>query len=102
MNTGNIKKLMFLWSKVRPVRGADNLTAIFDIHCGILNIPQPYRSPRPVTGIALLFLLYISVKLNLKHIVSIVLMSGRVVFSFTSDVDVTPDTAFVCLFVCSP
>jgi hypothetical protein len=26
------------------------------IQCEILNIPQPYRPPRPVTGIALLFL----------------------------------------------
>jgi hypothetical protein len=30
MSTGNIKKLMFLGSKVRPVRGADNLTAIYE------------------------------------------------------------------------
>jgi hypothetical protein len=37
--------------KSASVRRADNLTAI----CGILNIPQPYRLPRPVTGIALLY-----------------------------------------------
>jgi hypothetical protein len=29
MSTGNIKKKMFLGSKVRPVHGADNLTAIY-------------------------------------------------------------------------
>jgi hypothetical protein len=30
MSTGNIKKIMFLGSKVRLVRGADNLTAIYE------------------------------------------------------------------------
>jgi hypothetical protein len=31
MSTGNIKKKMFLGSKVRLVRGADNLTAIYEL-----------------------------------------------------------------------
>jgi hypothetical protein len=44
---------MFLGSKVRPVRGAHNLSTIYEQ--GILNIWQPYRPPRPVTGIALLY-----------------------------------------------
>jgi hypothetical protein len=30
MSTGNIKKKMFLGSKVQFVRGADNLTAIYE------------------------------------------------------------------------
>jgi hypothetical protein len=34
--------------------------------CGILNIAQPYRPPRPFTGIALLFLLYVYTRHSLK------------------------------------
>jgi hypothetical protein len=49
------RKIMLLGSNVRPVRRADNLTAI----CGILNISQPYRTLRPFTGITLIFIYYL-------------------------------------------
>jgi hypothetical protein len=58
MSTRNIKIIMFLGSKVRRVRKADNLTVICEpmsIQCGILNISQSYRPPRPVTRIDLLY-----------------------------------------------
>jgi hypothetical protein len=54
MSTGGVKKIMFLGSKVRPVRGADNLTAIY--------APMVYTMwdlPRPVTAIALLFFFFL-------------------------------------------
>jgi hypothetical protein len=49
---------MFLGSKVRLVRRADILTAISGRlyrQSGILNLSQPYRPPRRVTRIALLY-----------------------------------------------
>jgi hypothetical protein len=46
---------MFLGSKVRRVRKADNLTTSMSRlsrQCGILNMSQLYRPSGPVTGIA--------------------------------------------------
>jgi hypothetical protein len=46
---------MFLGSKVRSVRRADNLTAICELIVGFLTNSELYRPPRLLTGIALLY-----------------------------------------------
>jgi hypothetical protein len=51
------RQIMLLWSRARQVCKAQKLTATSEREkCGILNISQTYRTPRPVTGIALLLL----------------------------------------------
>jgi hypothetical protein len=52
---------MSLASRARRVRRADNMSRLFR-QCGIINISQPYRPPRPVTGIALLSYFFILCK----------------------------------------
>jgi hypothetical protein len=39
MSTGNIKKKMFLGIKVRPVLGADNLTAVYELIVWTMRVP---------------------------------------------------------------
>jgi hypothetical protein len=51
---------MFLESRARQVREADVTATVCRLpeQCGILNISEPYKPPRLVTRIGLLFLNY--------------------------------------------
>jgi hypothetical protein len=56
----------------RPVRRADNLTAIvsrLSRQCGILNMLLLYMPPGPVTGIALLYCIYIYIYIYIWNII---------------------------------
>jgi hypothetical protein len=61
ISTGNIKKKNFWGVKYGWCVGLKTLPppmSRLSRQCGILNISQSYRPPRPVTGIALLFYQY--------------------------------------------
>jgi hypothetical protein len=52
------RKIMFLGSRTWPVYRADSSTVSrLCKQCGILNIAQPYKHPRPVTAISLFLLI---------------------------------------------
>jgi hypothetical protein len=57
MSNRNRKIIMFLGSRVRSVRTAILPPSVSPLpkQCGILNILQPFRPPRPVTGISLVY-----------------------------------------------
>jgi hypothetical protein len=85
---------MFLGSKVRRVRRADNLTAVCGMtvyrQCGSLNISQPYRTPRPVKGTTLLYFyfdlygLYGTLQYEVNFIIEISYVTTREVLSLRS------------------
>jgi hypothetical protein len=52
---------------ILPVGGLPPSVSRLFRQCGILNILQPYRPPRPVTGIALLFFLLLPVGGSSEH-----------------------------------
>jgi hypothetical protein len=53
MNTGNIKKKMFLGSKVQPVHEANNLTAVGAFRGILPQIPNRYPSNSPINRISM-------------------------------------------------
>jgi hypothetical protein len=62
MSTETLKKYIFLRSEVRPVRGADKPTAIYEpivYTVGSLTSHNPIRPPRLVMGIALIIIIII-------------------------------------------
>jgi hypothetical protein len=66
MNTKS-RKIMFPGSRGQPVHRAENPTVIYEpivysidsMQCEILNISQPYKASRPVTGIALTLYIHV-------------------------------------------
>jgi hypothetical protein len=88
MNTRNIKIIVFLGSKVLRLPRADNLVSRLSRQCGILNISQPYRPPRPVKGITSLFFFTLCVCFNSYS-------SLNIIFDLLTDQSERTDLCFV-------